>query len=913
MPQPRPHTQPDEFAAAPAAEKARASARPATSHLRETKRFLKSRASTPAYQKGVESLATREKGIGADQPLKYSGLSQVQHRGRSGTLDGRLYSVIEDRMGKSDMLMSEEMLKGIKPPIEQFTPVVVLQTNTSGLSTVVDNNRQTSAEDAGRLLGRRTSITAEDVGRLLTRRTSVDETGRLSVRRPSITADEPRRLSNRRASMDESGRINGRGTSGEDRGRALSNRRASIGSSSPSRRASIVDRPTGNMSNTLSRQRNSIDNPPPNSLFNRRRSSIDVPYRPATNAKTFLTSISRTTTPPEYEPQTAYLRFRRIARMVAHSVHFVKFLARILKNPIEWSWEYDPKTYQDEDDTSTQRTTQISPGSKNALIISYDLFGVSHLFARPKQFKGWLDHSMRVLFRKKRTERTRADLDRMVMWCSTMKCMEKYPISVQRALLQAAHYTRWHTGRQILKEGHPARGFYIILDGDVEITKVDRAKLIAARKKSVAIAGILRSRQPTTFTSHPILADREQAKDEGVSSALASYEAKLAELAARKSSARQSVMSHDHGFLTGGETASDAGSDGSDDEEVVKVIREIEEELNKAYTVTVGHITSGDSFGEISFLTSSLRTTTYTTKRTCEFLTVSRKDYERVLSTYKESETVKQDMLRTLPIFKTLNADMATLTHCCVMRKFDANKVVITQGVRSSSLYFISSGTCRVVQAIQFVKEDLGGRTFRIIPLSQLESTIPQTNLPAISRRPTSSSTTSSSSSTSSQTNLTSKRTNLTSFRQYLPPNLNTFTELLTIHTLGPGEYFGETVPNVSTAPPTHPTGFQALQNPQKQPASIITNTKSSLLIISKIDFQRLATDSTWRYLRQEASLRPSLKTVEEAWLESRGWRILKKKVVEDVVKGLRKGHKRVVGGRDPYGFVGDGLLAWAY
>lgn len=38
---------------------------------------------------------------------------------------------------------------------------------------------------------------------------------------------------------------------------------------------------------------------------------------------------------------------------------------------------------------------------------------------------------MRELFRKKREKRTKGDIERMVEWCGSMKCMEKYPVAVQ--------------------------------------------------------------------------------------------------------------------------------------------------------------------------------------------------------------------------------------------------------------------------------------------------------------------------------------------------------------------------------------------------------------------------------------------------------------------------------------------------
>lgn len=57
-------------------------------------------------------------------------------------------------------------------------------------------------------------------------------------------------------------------------------------------------------------------------------------------------------------------------------------------------------------------------------------------------------------------------------------------------------------------------------------------------------------------------------------------------------------------------------------------------------------------------------------------------------------------MLQTLPIFRTLNADMATLLHCSMMRTVEANKVVVKQGEVGRNLFFIRCVWVEVCDAI---------------------------------------------------------------------------------------------------------------------------------------------------------------------------------------------------------------------
>ena len=61
-----------------------------------------------------------------------------------------------------------------------------------------------------------------------------------------------------------------------------------------------------------------------------------------------------------------------------------------------------------------------------------------------------------------------------------MKCLQKYDETGRKAILKYGRYDKWNSNRMIVKQGHPGHYFYIILEGDVSLTKVDRTSIDAA-------------------------------------------------------------------------------------------------------------------------------------------------------------------------------------------------------------------------------------------------------------------------------------------------------------------------------------------------------------------------------------------------------------------------------------------------
>ncbi|KAJ1563345.1 hypothetical protein HK405_002398, partial [Cladochytrium tenue] len=178
-------------------------------------------------------------------------------------------------------------------------------------------------------------------------------------------------------------------------------------------------------------------------ISSRRGSAISIAF--AENAETFITSLlldpSAATAEPHgpapYGSSAAFRRLQRAVRLVALASHFTKFLSRILKNSIQWGWEYDPDanarylaTNRRRLSTSSNASAAASPSAEKTKVAAVE-FGVMGLFNTQKVFRGWLNDAMRSLFRKPPSDRTEADIMEMQTWCAGMKAFQKYQPHVQ--------------------------------------------------------------------------------------------------------------------------------------------------------------------------------------------------------------------------------------------------------------------------------------------------------------------------------------------------------------------------------------------------------------------------------------------------------------------------------------------------
>ncbi|KAJ3209174.1 hypothetical protein HK099_008563 [Clydaea vesicula] len=64
-----------------------------------------------------------------------------------------------------------------------------------------------------------------------------------------------------------------------------------------------------------------------------------------------------------------------------------------------------------------------------------------------------------------------------------MKAFRKYSSEIQKSFLKVAVYEKWQSGRLLVREGHIGRYLFIILQGSVSITILDRVTMENFRKK----------------------------------------------------------------------------------------------------------------------------------------------------------------------------------------------------------------------------------------------------------------------------------------------------------------------------------------------------------------------------------------------------------------------------------------------
>lgn len=101
--------------------------------------------------------------------------------------------------------------------------------------------------------------------------------------------------------------------------------------------------------------------------------------------------------------------FFRIARLIGLSSHLLKYLGSVLKNPIEWGWEYD-YFY-----TNMHMLTR----------------GGEYSSTRTKQFAGSLIPQIRIILQKRPRERTELDISTVQQWAAPMKAFRKYTPELQ--------------------------------------------------------------------------------------------------------------------------------------------------------------------------------------------------------------------------------------------------------------------------------------------------------------------------------------------------------------------------------------------------------------------------------------------------------------------------------------------------
>ncbi|KAL1524444.1 hypothetical protein AB1Y20_019339 [Prymnesium parvum] len=114
----------------------------------------------------------------------------------------------------------------------------------------------------------------------------------------------------------------------------------------------------------------------------------------------------------------------------------------------------------------------------------------------------------------------------------------------------------------------------------------------------------------------------------------------------------------------------------------------------------VGVLEDGDSFGELAFMGDGKRNATIMTSIPTRLLKVEKGAYQRSLMKLHESDlTVRLKYLRRVFLFTEWEeGDLRRLGYVMTHKKVPRNTTICKQGESSDQLYFITSGTCRVLK-----------------------------------------------------------------------------------------------------------------------------------------------------------------------------------------------------------------------
>ena len=125
---------------------------------------------------------------------------------------------------------------------------------------------------------------------------------------------------------------------------------------------------------------------------------------------------------------------------------------------------------------------------------------------------------------------------------------------------------------------------------------------------------------------------------------------------------------------------------------VVDLVKsEVVARTGRTYSQTVAELHAGDSFGELAILKKVPRSASVICKQDCEFLSVTKEDFEEVLkSTANQELEAKRSFLRTYAIFETLSdAELTRISECCTVKEYKHEVAILQEGDISDNIFFI--------------------------------------------------------------------------------------------------------------------------------------------------------------------------------------------------------------------------------
>jgi CRP-like cAMP-binding protein len=300
----------------------------------------------------------------------------------------------------------------------------------------------------------------------------------------------------------------------------------------------------------------------------------------------------------------------------------------------------------------------------------------------------------------------------------------------------------------------------------------------------------------------------------------------------------------------------------------------------------------------MAFRDNAARNASIRAKKDTEFIMLEKSDYEAIMNHVAKSsldtDTQKELELyaETCPLFASLNIDRKFISKYCEIRKFPPNSTIVAEGETSNTIWFMKTGSCRVVKIVNVLQERYLGKTYsHVLPMKLQEQTLKFSYKDI-------------------------KPLDLVQRGQVVlngSPSiskLNIVHKIVEVHRLEAGDYFGDS-DGILTSQYDKNTGFLDVEDISEMddgrlkqmavgseliigrrapfPVSIISNCRSELIGVSKTDFHQFSTTETWKLLLEKKQHRLCLKNVLDAYEKKTNWEIYCKKEVERLMRETKE------------------------
>lgn len=248
------------------------------------------------------------------------------------------------------------------------------------------------------------------------------------------------------------------------------------------------------------------------------------------------------------------------------------------------------------------------------------------------------------------------------------------------------------------------------------------------------------------------------------------------------------------------------------------------------------------------------RSATIKTEDFTEFLVIEGDDFQRILKNEHEQTFLNklQFLKSAVNLFRNWKVkDVQKLVELSQVQTFPRNSVIIREDEGSEHIYFVKIGTCKVVKTVQFIKRCTCKNKHILLPFKSEEETPldPKTDILC--------------------------------------------TKLVELFFLPSGSYFGEGDLLMKSR-------RQALSEVfDKQPSplgfTIMTTRRVECLVMSKMDFVRVASDRDFDDMGTKYQEYPSLDVILDSFYVNRNWFKWRQKELQEIMhdKRLRRERQR--------------------